>query len=185
MDGELKVNFKLWLEKNSGPVIGKGGIKLLEEINKTGNLQTAIKNLGISYRYAWGYLKKMEKAVGEPLIKSYKGGFKGGGRTVVTTKGLEIMRIFNRFETYLNTALQNTTLWEAYGLKTAEMNTIRGFVEEVKVGAEVAELTVNVAANTEIVSIITAESIRALNLNENDEVTVIIKATEITLDKGE
>ncbi|WEU40796.1 MAG: molybdenum-dependent transcriptional regulator [Candidatus Odinarchaeum yellowstonii] len=185
MNDKLKVNFKLWLEKNDEPVIGKGGIKLLEEINKTGSLQSAIKKLGVSYRYAWGYLKKIEEAVGEPLIKSYKGGFKGGGRTELTAKGLEIIRLFNRFETFLVTALQNTTLWEAYGLKTEEINSMRGIVEEVKVGGEVAELTVNVTDGIEVVSIITAESIRALDLKDNDEVKVIIKATEITLDKGE
>ncbi len=185
MNGEFKVNFKLWLEKDDKPIIGEGGIKLLEEINKTGSLQAAIKNLGISYRYAWGYLRKMEKALGEPIIKSYKGGFKGGGKTEVTVKGLEIIRLFNRFEAYLISALQNTTLWEAYGLKTEEMNKMKGIVEEVKIGGEVAELTVNVKDQIEIVSIITAESIRNLNLNENDEVKVVIKATEVTLDKGE
>jgi len=183
MSGKLKVNFKLWLEKEGGPVIGQGGVKLLEEIHKTGSLQTAIRNLGISYRYAWGYLKKMERVVGEPVIKSFKGGFKGGGGTEVTSKGLEIIKIYNRFETYLVSALRNPTLWEAYGLKTDEMNEINGVVEKIRLGEDVAEITVHVSEPPEIISIITVDSIKNLGITDNDEVNVVVKATEITLDK--
>lgn len=183
MNDDVKVNFKLWLEKEKRPILGYGGVKLLNEIKKTGSLQAAIKNLGISYRYAWGYLKKIEKIVGEPVISSHKGGSHGGGGMEITVRGEELLRIYIRFETYLLDALNNPTLWEAYGLKTEKLNRLRGSVSSLRIGEKVAEVIIDAPEPKEMVSIITRESIENLRIMKGDDVNLIVKATEITLDK--
>ena len=82
-----KVNpsFKIWLEVNGKPLIGKGGIEILRAIDREGSIAKAAKSLGMSYRYVWGYLSKIEKVFGEPVVKTRVGGVKGGGAELTKT----------------------------------------------------------------------------------------------------
>lgn len=64
---EIKVH--IWFEKEGGVFFGKGRYELLKMIDKLGNLKLAAKELGISYRGAWGKIKKTEEILGKPLIE--------------------------------------------------------------------------------------------------------------------
>ena len=79
--------FKLWMETDEGYVFGPGVYRLLKAINKTGTLKGASQELGMSYRYAWGLIKKAETKLGESLINASKGGRLGGGSSVITSLG--------------------------------------------------------------------------------------------------
>ncbi len=92
----MDVKFRLWIEKSGSHVIGKGGATILRAIMEEGSIAAASKKLGMSYRYVWGYLKKMEQAVGK-VIESTKGG-KDGGRSVLTENGREILEIYEFYE---------------------------------------------------------------------------------------
>src|SRR5580692_12201331 len=59
-------------------------------------------------------------------------------------------------------------------------NQLRGTVENVKTGAVMAEITVNVEAGP-VIAAITDSSRERLNLKEGDQVTVVIKATEVMI----
>lgn len=61
-------------------------------------------------------------------------------------------------------------------------NHLRGVVKSVTLGSVMAEVVVDVAGN-EIVAAITRRSAEGLGLAVGDEVTVVIKATEVMLDK--
>jgi molybdopterin-binding protein len=61
-------------------------------------------------------------------------------------------------------------------------NQLTGTVRSVKSGAVMAEIVVNVDAGT-IAAVITDSSREQLNLQDGDEVTVIIKATEVMIGK--
>jgi molybdopterin-binding protein len=61
-------------------------------------------------------------------------------------------------------------------------NQLTGTVQAVKTGAVMAEIVVNVDAGT-IAAAITDSSREHLNLQEGDQVTVIIKATEVMIGK--
>jgi molybdopterin-binding protein len=56
-------------------------------------------------------------------------------------------------------------------------------VKDVKLGAVMAEVTVELAGGQEVVSAITRGSAEHLNLQVGDQVTVIIKSTEVMLGK--
>jgi len=73
--------FKFWLETDKGYVLGKGTFILLKNIQEVGSLQEATKNLEMSYRYAWGLLRKIERNIGHPVVETQKGGRHGGGGT--------------------------------------------------------------------------------------------------------
>ena len=90
--------FKLWMETDEGYVFGPGVYRLLKTINKTGTLKGASQELGMSYRYAWGLIKKAEAKLGESLIDASKGGRLGGGSSVITSLGKGFIDDFERIQ---------------------------------------------------------------------------------------
>ena len=65
-------------------------------------------------------------------------------------------------------------------MQLSARNQLTGTVQAVKSGTVMAEVTVNVQAGT-ITAAITDSSRERLNLQEGDEVSVIIKATEVMI----
>jgi molybdopterin-binding protein len=61
-------------------------------------------------------------------------------------------------------------------------NQLRGNVTSIKLGEVMAEVVVAVGEH-EIVSVVTRHSVEELGLAEGDEVTAIIKSTEVILEK--
>ena len=58
----------LWLETEDGLYFGLGRAILLAKIQEHGSLRKAAEELGMSYRAAWGKLKKTEEILGVKLI---------------------------------------------------------------------------------------------------------------------
>jgi len=86
------------METDEGYVFGPGVYRLLKAINKTGTLKGASQELGMSYRYAWGLIKKAETKLGESLINASKGGRLGGGSSVITSLGEGFIEDFERIQ---------------------------------------------------------------------------------------
>jgi len=84
---ELEPKFKLWLNCGDAEgAFGDGKWRLLQTIQTQGSLRAASDILGISYRKAWGDLRKAERALGVRLVEKQRGG-KAGGRTALTGLG--------------------------------------------------------------------------------------------------
>ena len=94
--------FKLWLETEDGYVFGPGVYNLLIAIERTGTLKEASQQLGMSYRYAWGLIKKAEEKLGESLIDASKGGRLGGGSSTITETGAKYIKDFERIQDQLH-----------------------------------------------------------------------------------
>ena len=62
------VRLRLWLETSEGVFFGIGRALLLAKIEEYGSLKKAAGDLGMSYRAAWGKIKKTEKILGVQLI---------------------------------------------------------------------------------------------------------------------
>jgi molybdate transport system regulatory protein len=58
----------LWLETDEGMVLGIGRAILLMKVEEYGSLKKAASDLGMSYRAAWGKIRKTEKILGTPLM---------------------------------------------------------------------------------------------------------------------
>ncbi len=86
--------FKLWMETEEGYVFGPGVYRLLKAIKIAGTLKQASQELGMSYRYAWGLIKKAEAKLGESLITASKGGRLGGGSSIITELGATFIADF-------------------------------------------------------------------------------------------
>jgi len=68
-------------------------------------------------------------------------------------------------------------------MQLSARNQLNGTVQSVKSGAVMAEVTVNVDAGT-ITAAITDSSREHLDLKQGDQVSVVIKATEVMIGKG-
>jgi molybdopterin-binding protein len=68
------------------------------------------------------------------------------------------------------------------GMKLSARNQLPGVVASINLGGEMDEVLVKVGDH-EIVSVITRRSVEDLGLAEGDEVTVVIKSTEVTLSR--
>ncbi|MEM3697148.1 MAG: LysR family transcriptional regulator [Candidatus Bathyarchaeia archaeon] len=95
-----KFSYKIWIEYEGKPVLGKGGAQILEQIEKEKSISKVAEKLGMSYRYVWSYLKKIEKVLGEPVIETYRGGKSGGGGAKLTKQGKKLLKDYKRFEDY-------------------------------------------------------------------------------------
>lgn len=81
---------KRWLEVDGRFAIGEHGFELLAAIERSGSLAKAARELGWSYRHAWGYVREAERTLGGVLLvhRSGKGAARGAqlsylGRAVV------------------------------------------------------------------------------------------------------
>jgi molybdate transport repressor ModE-like protein len=86
---------KIWLETDEGYVFGPGVYSLLKAIKDKGTLKEASQSLDMSYRYAWGLIKKAEEKLGAPLIEASKGGRRGGGSSHITELGAHFIDDFD------------------------------------------------------------------------------------------
>jgi len=74
------IRSKIWIEDNEGNVIfGLGRLKMLETIQRLGSIQSAAKELKMSYRAIWGRIRATEDRLGEKLLVRNIGGSSGGG----------------------------------------------------------------------------------------------------------
>ncbi len=64
------VRLRLWLETEEGMIFGTGRGMLLEAVDRHGSLKKAAEELGMSYRAAWGKIRRSEKVLGVMLIES-------------------------------------------------------------------------------------------------------------------
>jgi molybdate transport system regulatory protein len=73
-----EVKLHVWFEKNKGVYFGHGRYELLLLIDELGSLKLASEKMGISYRGAWGKIKKTEEIIGKELIhkENNKEGYK-------------------------------------------------------------------------------------------------------------
>jgi molybdate transport system regulatory protein len=182
-DNKHKVLCKLWLEYNGQPLIGKGGAEILETIKQVESISKAAKKAGMSYRYVWNYLAKLEKTLGEPVVKTFKGGSKGGGGAILTELGVTLLREYNRAECYMGKLMGDETCWEDVGLKISARNQLKGTVEKVEKGVITAKVKIKIDAPAVITAIISKEAVEELDVKVGDSIAAVIKATEVMIAK--
>ena len=71
--------------------------ELLEWLDQTGSLMEACAQKGISYSKGRNLLKKIERQTGEKAVRKWTGGV-GGGGTMLTEKGKDLIRNYRKME---------------------------------------------------------------------------------------
>ncbi|GEM_PF-148069 len=194
---EISPKFRLWLElddksltEEDKALLGKGGALLLKKISETGSISDAIRDVpskrgarkktGLSYRYAWGLLKKISDRLKKPIIQKFRGGRKGGGSELTQT-GEELLRYYTRLENLIQATLADKELWEGISLKLVDKNRLEGEVVSVMRDPIVAKVKIALKVPAVIHSLITTEAVDDLNLKKGDTVKAIIKAPHLYL----
>src|ERR671936_193437 len=73
----LKV--RVWVERDGRKVLGRGRVELLSLIDRHRSISAAARAMHMSNRRAWGLVRDMNAAAGEPLVEVSAGGPGGGG----------------------------------------------------------------------------------------------------------
>ena len=174
---------KVWLEYKGKPLLGKGGAEILEAIEEVKSISKAAKKVGMSYRYVWNYLAKIEKTLQEPVVETYKGGRKGGGGANLTKLGEKLLKEYLRVEDYVGEILGDEEYWEAVGLKISARNRLKGTVQEVDKGIVTAKVRIKLDKPVVLTAIISKEAVEELDIKVRDKVEAVIKATEVMVAK--
>ena len=93
----MEIKSKLWIEIDGEPVFGRGRQFLLEAIDKYGSINQAAREVQVSYRKAWSYIKSMEERFGIKFVNRQAGGRNGGGATL-TDEAREFLRKYEMME---------------------------------------------------------------------------------------
>lgn len=101
----IRPRFRLWLTGDDARgVFGAGKWQLLDAIDREGSLRAASASLGISYRKAWGELRKAEQRLGVKFVERRRGG-SDGGEMRLTQTGKLWLKEFGRFQTEVKRAV--------------------------------------------------------------------------------
>jgi len=174
---------KIWIEHKGKPLIGKGGAKILQEIDSTTSLTETSKNLNMSYRYVWNYIQKVEKLIGESVVETFRGGKLGGGGARLTGLGRSLLEEYKRTEGYLEKVLEDKEYWETVSLKISARNQFRGKVVSIEKDGVTAQVKVEVTLPTLVTALISKEAAEELDIQVGDTVEAVVKATEVMIAK--
>ncbi len=178
-----KPSAKVWIEYKGNPILGKGGAKILKEIEAQQSLSKAAEKLGMSYRYVWNYIQKIRSALGEPVVETHKGGKSGGGGAKLTATGRSLLEEYTRLEVCMSEFLANPEISEVKSVKLSARNSLKGKVVSVEKGVITAKVKVEIVVPATITSVITKEAVEDLDVKVGDEVQVVVKSTEVMIGK--
>ena len=86
--------------------LGPGKVDLLEEIDRSGSISKAARELGLSYRRAWTLVDTMNKSFKSSLVEGSAGGKKGGGAHL-TPLGKKMAQTYRTMESKAEAAMQS------------------------------------------------------------------------------
>jgi molybdate transport system regulatory protein len=85
----MEIKVKFWIENKGEVVLGGGKTALFLAVDRLGSIQRAADEFGMSYRHAWGAIKKIEQRAGFKILDTRLGGKDGGAQ--LTPKGKEFV----------------------------------------------------------------------------------------------
>ncbi len=85
----MEIKAKFWIENKGEVVLGGGKAALFLSVDRLGSIQRAAEEFGMSYRHAWGAIKKIERRAGFKILDTRLGGKDGGAQ--LTPKGREFI----------------------------------------------------------------------------------------------
>lgn len=173
----------MWIEYKGKPVLGKGGAEILEAIATENSLSKAAVKLRMSYRYVWNYLQKIQKAIGEPIVETRKGGKHGGGGAQLTPMGKSLLREYKQLENYLNKVVSDMERREHPDMKSSVKNSLKGKVTAVEKTGKTTKVKIELKTPAAVTVLMPREKAEGLTLKVGDEVEIVIEATEVMTQK--
>ncbi len=183
---------RLWVKKNDKNFLGKGRIELLKLIKEYGSIHAAAKTMKMSYKAAWDSVDAMNKLSNTPLVQKTSGG-KGGGGTLLTQRGEEIIVAFELLEQkhrqFLDLFSDNDDLIaiastiDQLTLKLSARNQLSAVITNIQQDSVNVLLEMTTKGSQKIYASITKSSFVRLKCSLGDTIIAIIKASSILLSK--
>jgi molybdate transport system regulatory protein len=116
---EIFLNYKLWLSSVTGEgIIEEDRYQLLQLIQQRGSLKAAADEMQVSYRKAWGDIKKAEELLGYELIIRHRGG-KDGGQSILTDRAVKLLQAYDALHTKMDDAVEKA--YEEFKARTQQI----------------------------------------------------------------
>ena len=93
----MEIRAKFWIENKREVVLGSGKAGLLRAVDENGSIQGAAEEFGMSYRHAWGIIRKIEQRAGFKFLNVQAGGGEGKGAQL-TARGRDFLEKFTLLE---------------------------------------------------------------------------------------
>jgi molybdate transport system regulatory protein len=107
-DLSYTVTGKIWIQCGKEKFFGPGPVDLLQQIEKTGSISKAAREMGMSYKKAWELINQINAKATKPFVITKSGGEQGGGSTITDEAKLLIAYYIELRENFLS-FLQNET----------------------------------------------------------------------------
>ena len=187
----IELGGSVWLTVGGENLGGPGRIALLAQIAEQGSITHAAKAVKMSYKAAWDAIDAMNNLAGEPLVQRVAGG-KGGGGTVLTQRGMQLVQNFrlierehHRFVAELSLQAEGIAddflLLRRMSMKTSARNHFAGQVTRVQRGSVNDEIEIEAAGGHKVVAIVTHESAEGLGLAVGAQAFALVKASSIVV----
>lgn len=180
-------------QKDGEDFLGVSRIELLEKIEQYGSITKAGKAQGISYKTAWEQVEALNNLADLPLVVRSAGG-KGGGGTLLTDEGREVIRRYRaiqaeheRFLAAIGKHLDEDEKFYQFlrkmNMKVSARNLWSGKVTRLSEGAINTLVELQLKGHDKISALITNESLEALGLKIGSEVIAMVKAPAVIIVK--
>jgi len=187
----MSVSSNLTLELFNKPFLLEKRIDLLIAIKNYGSINKAAKKVPISYKAAWEAIEDMNNLSPTPIVIRETGGA-GGGGTKLTEYGKNLVDTYlilkeeqKKFLDNLNriTDINSGTLKtiRRLSMQLSARNQIIGKIVDIDLGSVNAQITVELKSGKNLVSIITLNSVKNLDLKVGDEIVTLIKSSNVLI----
>ena len=176
---KIRFSYKIWLESDGRFILGRGGARILKAIEEERSISRAAGKLGMSYRYVWGYIERINRALGKPIIETFRGGRRGGGGATLTELGRDLLRKYTSMDDYINRLLSGGCSG-GYGVE----NQFEGIIKGLKRKDGYAEVVIEFETPKVITALISEAKLEELDAQIGDRVEVTIKSSDIHISKG-
>lgn len=185
------VEGQIWLAEEPANRLLLDQIGLLQAIADCGSISAAARATGISYKTAWDRLERLNNLSSQALVFRSTGGSKGGG-TLLTEYGEKILQGFGElnklhkeFLQSLNNQLESlddiSGFMKHSSVQASARNQFSGSIKCVDSGAVNTEIQIRLSESLELVAIVTQRSREELNLQVEDTILALVKASSVTL----
>lgn len=190
---DLSLSGSVWFKKSGQDFLGSSRIRLLEQVGELGSITKAGKAVGISYKTAWEQIEMLNNLSDQPLVVKTTGG-RGGGGTQLTEAGKEVILryrlIQEEHERFLRSIGKHLEDGERFyqflrkvNMKVSARNMWSGEIVQLQKGAINTLVTIRLKGGDCLSSLITNESVEALELKIGAEVVAMAKAPAVMIVK--
>ena len=176
---KIRFSYKIWLESDGRFVLGRGGVRILKAIEEKRSISKAAGKLGMSYRYVWSYIERINRALGKPIIETFRGGRRGGGGATLTELGRDLLRRYMHMDEHVNRLLRAG----CSGVRGIE-NRFEGIIRGLEMKNGYAEVKIEFETPNVITALISEAKLEELDAQIGDKVEVTVRSSDIHISKG-